>query len=200
MRDDIYKGAPVPQRWKPVMKDCLSPAMATEHAPERAERALVTDIREDLSSKLFASLSELARDHQRLPMAGNAFEVDGFRRLARSQLDRLVVDHLETGIAAGRSLPEAVEQAYFNALTQWADSHRTASAFYLNSVAPKEAQPVIDRMSNAFRQLPCRSLARELAGGKLPSAVRSRRSPEKLMLSALRPGPKAPKKSQEARP
>ena len=175
MRDGIFKAMPQSREWRSLWRSCDREADRGEITRRKAERALQTDLKKEMTGAFTRRFVErCAETETMLPTISGFGDIASARELGgeNSPLEEGAVRHvrrLETNGLRGATL--GIE-AIACALADWADSQQRQMAQHCINEAGEVAQPVIAASREALRAQDFHALARAHleSEGKSPAA------------------------------
>lgn len=173
MRDDIHKSAPVPPRWRSVVHACERDADWEVRGPSSAERAVVAELTEGITTPFRnALLAEQGRAQGLLFTEPGV--IAGLRAQATSALETRIIDHLERLSSAGRFTREIVRQAISLAASERVSAFLRELEGHLVLRFPKARREMMRRLHQVVRDVRIDQHSTKLASGQRPSIERDK--------------------------
>jgi len=155
MRDDLHKGAPVPRRYRSLIKACAGkgPDLNESVAQQRASNAVVEELQRELSPRFIHHLHEaLAAPQQVMPIGSPAGL--SLPREPRSPLEARVVEHLPRHLATMVAAPTALAGALRDSIRERIAAHQRAIDGHLARELPYSRALVMQRIRIALGTVP----------------------------------------------
>src|SRR5262249_49390660 len=142
MRDDIHRLAPVPPRWKRLIRACANDADWSDEGPEAAKRAAVDDLRRGLSPSFLNDLAKAA-------CVPELFARETIDRLCQRQLEPFtlrVAAHMKRAAEQGASTGQAIADGIAAAIRESANAQLRNTDGHLARRFPRERADMMARL------------------------------------------------------
>jgi hypothetical protein len=167
MRDDIHKGVPVRRPWQTVVRDCALAPDWREKASQRAEAALIGELRGQIGAQFLRNLDANLHGRGQLEITKPPVDPRALRLIAKTRIERLVVDHTLVALSQGADRREAHEQGFVRAIREFKDSICRAVEAHTFGKDPGSARILTARLRHALDAVGS-SLPSTLVSGQLP--------------------------------
>jgi hypothetical protein len=167
VRDDIHKSAPVPPAWRTVVKHCTRDADRDERAKAAAARAMLKDIRQEVSENFMAELNRKCSDRQSVMFNGTLDELTGVTELGGSGhvLEQSVLDNLRRLGQSAQLSPDLLTQAVESALKGRGESRVRAMVGHVLKDGGWGVQECVASLKSAVGAVALRDIAESLVQG-----------------------------------
>lgn len=166
MRDDLHKGAPVPARWRRVLRAVRAPDWR-DLAPRRIREAVAADLRSWLATEF---VDQLRRLHGR---SLDRSEIEMLGWLARSTLERAIAIQLTAVFDRERRGSAAVPLALRGAIAEITSRPLRAMESHVAAKSPNSVPVVRRRFRAALTTADAPALAQNIIEGlDLPRPAR----------------------------
>lgn len=172
MRDDVHRRAPVPARWRALLKVCRNEASSRQRGEAAARRILETTLRDGLPPAFRLALAE-ATDSRQLSLTGAQ---DFAERCRGAGLARDVAVALQVVRPSGAIRTEDVVTAVCAATQTNVGAHLRELDAYLATEAPRGRRATMDRIRGSFENANLRRLAEAVAQGQKLTVTRGQRN------------------------
>lgn len=155
MRDDLHKGAPVPPRYRSLIKACEGNGSDHDElvAQQRASNAVVEEFQRELSSRFIHRLHEAFTAPQQVMPIGSSAGLS-LPRDPRTPLEARVLEHLSRHFATTVAIPRAVAGALRDSIRERVSAHERAIDGYLAQKLPFSRALVMQRIRTALGTVP----------------------------------------------
>lgn len=170
MRDDIHKSAPVPPKWRTLMKHCQREADRGEVAQRSAAAAMIGEARRELSPRFVAELVRVGSSPQGklfgfADSVGDPVELGG----RGTALERRVTEIFRRQLMMGQFGKEGVERAIELALEERHESRLLQmEGHWRGNCNVSDATLLSGEVRAAFGKLSMKTLAQYLVDGEDP--------------------------------
>ncbi len=173
MRDDLHKGAPVPSRYRSLIKECTrSEEPAADETRHFAERAVIGEFSSELSTRFLRKMLDLANAPQQLLATNWASDLSP--GIDRSGFEDRVVAHLariaSTDGLSGASLVRALRDT----IRERVAANVRAFDGHLAAKCPRQRQQAMALLRSALACVDIEAHAVAIAKGEMPRMPKRR--------------------------
>jgi hypothetical protein len=168
MRDDVHRRAPVPPRWRALLKACGSEASTKEKGDLAAARVMQQELRAGLPPAFQSALRSATRDRQ--PTLTSALDLAGSARgapLAVAVATTLALRH-----PTGAVNPKHVGDAVCTVAQATAAAYVRELDGYLAVEAPRDRKRAVARMEAVLGTVDLPTMAQQIVRGEQVSVRR----------------------------
>lgn len=182
MRDDIHKSAPVPPKWRTLMKHCQREADRGEAAQRSAAAAMIGEVTRELSPQFVAELVGVGSSPQGnlfgfVHSVGDPVELGG----RGTVLERRVTEFFRRQIMLGQFGKEGVERAIYLALEERQESRLLQmQGHWRGNCNVSDATLLSREVREALEKFSLKTLTHCLVDGEDPHKLIPKRSTVKV--------------------